>query len=84
MIGYLFISEFTSQTIRETQRFTIRSVVDPRTGTDVSIYQAIADGIVDQNRGIYVNPLTGDSMHIQEAMDSGRIAVDYINRYIYL
>ena len=76
----LCAAEFTSQTIRETARFVIRSVIDPCTGAEVSIYQAVSEGVISQSEGVYRNPLTGDSMPIQEAMSSGRIIVEYIDR----
>ncbi len=46
------------------------------------ICRAIADGIISQTRGLYVNPDTGDSMPIPEAMDKGLILVEFTNSSI--
>lgn len=46
-------TQFTSQTIKETQRFFIRGVFDPRSGKNISNQQAIDSGIIDLKRGLY-------------------------------
>ena len=48
-------------------------MVDPETGAEVSIMDAIEKGIVDQNRGLYVNKVTGKSIPIPEAMNNGQV-----------
>ena len=47
-----------------------------------SYYRAIADGIISQTKGIYINPDTGDSMPIPEAMNKGLILVEFTNTSI--
>ena len=46
-------TQFTSQTIKETQRFFIRGVFDPRTGRNISNQRAIDSGIIDLKKGLY-------------------------------
>jgi dystonin len=67
---------------RETQTFVIKGVIDPRTKEEVSIYQAIHDGIISQAQGLYVNPKTGESMPIPEAMNKGLILVEFTNKTV--
>lgn len=76
------VSEVTSQTIQETKRFMIRGVIDPRTSQEISIYQAIADKVINHHQGLYRNLVTGESIPIPEAMDRGLILVEYINRSV--
>ena len=45
-----FEEEVSEQTIRETQRFVITGVHDPRSDCVISIYEAIADGIISQTQ----------------------------------
>ena len=66
-------------TSKETNTFVIVGIVDPVTGKQISIYKAINDGIICQKRGVYVNPTTGQSMPIPEAMSKGLILVEYTN-----
>lgn len=75
--------EITSRSHEENKRFVVRSVVDPR-GDDrgrqrrlISIKDAVAEGIVDHQTGLYTNPSTGHSMTISAAMTEGLIQVDY-------
>ena len=74
--------EFSSQTIKKTQTFVIVGVKDPRSEEQVSLYRAIADGIVSQSRGIYIDPITGHTMPIPEAMAKGLIMVEYTNEHV--
>ena len=45
-----FEEEVSEQTIRETQTFVIKGVHDPRSDSVISIYEAIADGIISQTQ----------------------------------
>ncbi|CAG5131558.1 unnamed protein product, partial [Candidula unifasciata] len=47
----------------------VTAVVDPRTGNLISVSKAIEEGILNQTKGIYVNPLTGESMTLSDAID---------------
>ena len=72
----------SSQTIKETQTFVIVGVIDPRDREQISIYRAISDGIISQKDGLYINPVTGESMPIPEAMNRGLILVEFTNRSV--
>ena len=61
----------------ESKRFVIRAVLDPRTDSEISFKDAIARGIVDPDRGLYVNTVTGEGVPIPQAMNAGLILVDY-------
>ena len=61
----------------ESKKFVIRAVLDPRTDREISFQDAIARGIVDPERGLYVNTVTGEGVPIPQAMNAGLILVDY-------
>ena len=70
--------QLTSSEVEEKKRFIIRGVVDPRNQDSViSIRDAVESGIVDQEKGLYVNPDTGEGMPIPEAMNNGLIKVEF-------
>ena len=48
---------------------SVTSVLDPVTGKVISVTKAIAEGILDQSRGLYINPQTGESMALSDAID---------------
>lgn len=60
----------------ELQSFTITGVIDPRTKQRLTVFQAMAQGILDQANGTYTDPTTGKSMPIPEAIHRGLITVD--------
>ena len=74
--------EYSSHTLKETKTFHIKAVVDPRTDEKLSIYRAIAEGLISQTQGLYKNPDTGETMPIQEAMDKGYIIVEFVDKTI--
>ncbi|XP_074641306.1 uncharacterized protein LOC141899052 [Tubulanus polymorphus] len=57
----------------ETRKFDITGVIDPTTMKIVSLDEAVQLGIVDQERGIYRNPTTGQTLPISEALQNGLI-----------
>lgn len=54
-----------------------RGVIDPRSGEEISFQDAVNARIIDQTHGMYVNPNTGGGMSIPEAMNEGRIKVEW-------
>lgn len=60
----------------ELQSFTVTGVIDPRTKQRLTVFQAMAQGILDQANGTYTDPTTGKSMPIPEAIHRGLITVD--------
>ncbi|CAH1780721.1 unnamed protein product [Owenia fusiformis] len=69
--------EIIRSTQEERKTFYIRAVIDPRTDAEMSIQQAVDEGVMDQKAGLYVNPKTGHSIPIPTAMSRGLILVDY-------
>ena len=83
--GYVVAEATTSKTdvedsgpkyLQETKTFTISGVVDPIKGIEIPVSEAIRKGILDQGRGQYVNPATGDIMLITEAVSKGLILAE--------
>ena len=52
-------------------RVTVESAIDPRTGEEINTAEATKRGLLDLDRGVYVNLKTGETMSIQEAVDMG-------------
>ncbi|CAG5121104.1 unnamed protein product, partial [Candidula unifasciata] len=48
---------------------SVTAVVHPITGQLISVSRAVEEGILDQNKGIYTNPQTGESMTLGDAID---------------
>jgi len=59
--------------VNTTKTFSVQSVVDPTTGKEISITEAVQRGIVDQNKGLYINPTTGETVPIMEAVSRGLV-----------
>ncbi len=57
-----------------------QSVLDPVSGKEVSVAEAIEKGIIDARTGRYINPLTGDSIDISDAIERGFIKCFKIER----
>ncbi|XP_070212896.1 dystonin-like isoform X3 [Littorina saxatilis] len=75
-------TETVSTSLTEEQHtFIIKGVLDPRDNiSTLDLQNAIMLGIVDQGKGLYNNPLTGESMTMQEAMNEGKVLMDFISK----
>lgn len=71
----------TSTLEEERHTFIITGVVDPRdNSTQLSLEQAITLGIVDKDQKHYVNPRNGQSMTMIDAMNEGRVIMEFVSR----
>ena len=64
----------------ETSVLIIKSVVDPRTNTLISVQEAVLHGILDQVEGTYVNPLTKEVMKLIDAQNEGFVIMQTQSR----
>lgn len=74
--------ELTSSLQEEKKQFVIRSVVDLRDDSEISLQEAISAGIIDPRRGVYVDLSTGGggrTIAIPLAMNEGLIKVEYVS-----
>lgn len=71
--------QLTSTSLEEKKRFVIRSVVDLRDDSEISLQEALSAGIIDPGRGVYVNLSSGRPMAIPLAMNEGLIKVEYVS-----
>jgi hypothetical protein len=55
----------------EEKCFQIKSFLNPLTKTHVSLEQAIHQGLFNKEKGLFINPLNGKSMNLNEALKSG-------------
>lgn len=69
--------EITSRSHEENRKFVVKSVVDPRNGIQVSIKEAVSEGILNHQAGLYINPATGETKTIPAAMAEGLIQIEY-------
>lgn len=53
------VKETGPKFIQETQKLTVKAVVDPGNNKQITVSDAIKKGILNQSQGQYVNPLTG-------------------------
>ncbi|KAK3730182.1 hypothetical protein RRG08_034928 [Elysia crispata] len=71
----------TSDLTEEQHTFIIKGVIDPRDNqTKLSLQEAIMLGVVDQNQNLYVNPVTGQKMSMTDAMNEGRVIMDFVSK----
>lgn len=70
--------QITTCDVEEETKLVIKGVIDPRTGDEISIQEAVEAGIVNYGRGLYCNPITRESVSIPEAMSDGRIKVETV------
>ena len=64
--------------LKETKSFTIKSVIDPRTGEEIPIADAVRHKIVDKNKGEYLNLQTDEIMPITLAIEKGLVITEPI------
>lgn len=57
------------------KRCSVQSVVDPRSGIEISIKEAVALGILDHRSSRYVDLLTGEKISMSTAISKGLIKV---------
>ena len=62
--------------IQVTKTFTIIGVIDPDTRQEINVSEAISRGIIDQSKGQYVKPATGEAMLLVEAISEGLIIAE--------
>jgi len=71
----------TTSLEEEQQTYLIKGVIDPRDDkTQLTLQQAVMLGIVDQDSNKYINPNTGASMSMPDAMNEGRIMMEIVSR----
>ncbi|ESO01367.1 hypothetical protein HELRODRAFT_192313 [Helobdella robusta] len=74
--------QVTSAHVEERQTFTIRSVVNPANGQEISLDDAIYKGIIVPASGVYRDTKKGEDIPIQVAMSQGLIKVTFSSRKI--
>jgi dystonin len=62
--------------ISETKKVVVRTVLDPRTGEELEPDVARKRRLLDMDRGIYIHPMTSNTMSLQEAIDAGYIRAE--------
>ena len=73
--GYVLTDERTAASesgggfIHETKTFQLKSVIHPVTRQRIEVADSIKQGIVDEHKGVYMNPRTGEKMSIPDAIE---------------
>jgi len=68
-------------TVKETKTYTLKSAIHPRTQQEISIRQAVEEGIIDHGRGFYVNTVTGETLPISVAIERGLIFTELVDQH---
>lgn len=63
--------KITENVVSETKHFKVKSVVDPRTRTEISVNEAIHRGLLDMSKGLFIHPVTDEKMSIEAALSRG-------------
>lgn len=50
-----------------------KDIFDPRTNKSVTLDQAIASGLFDHSRGVYIHPLSGEQVSLGDAVRKGLV-----------
>ncbi|KAL8597481.1 hypothetical protein ACOMHN_047708 [Nucella lapillus] len=67
--------------VEEQHTFVIKGVLDPRDKiSTLGLQEAIVLGVVDQARGLYINPLTGEQMTMNDAMSMGFVVMEMVSK----
>ncbi|XP_041359572.1 microtubule-actin cross-linking factor 1, isoforms 1/2/3/5-like isoform X3 [Gigantopelta aegis] len=69
----------TQNMISETRRMTLKSVVDPKTGKEINITEAMKKGLIDLDAGTYRDPVTKSTMPLNIAVEKGYIIADLVS-----
>lgn len=74
-------TESVNTSVSESQQtFVIKGVLDPRDdNTVLSLDQAVSQGVLDQVKNLYINPRSGVTMSVRDAMNEGRIMVEILS-----
>jgi len=74
-------TESVNTSLSESQQtFVIKGVLDPRDdNTVLSLDQAVSQGVLDQVKNLYINPRSGVTMSVRDAMNEGRIMVEILS-----
>ncbi|BFZ06761.1 hypothetical protein BsWGS_09799 [Bradybaena similaris] len=71
----------TSTLEEEQHTYIIKGVLDPRDDTTLlTLQQAVELGIVDETQKVYTNPLTRKTISMTDAMNEGRVLVEFVSR----
>lgn len=63
--------KITENVVSETKHFKVKSVVDPRTKTEIGVTEAIHRGLLDMAKGLFIHPITDEKMSIEAALSRG-------------
>ena len=72
-------SIISTSLIRETKSYHLLGVHDPLSGAEVSIKEAMQRGLLDRQRGLYVNPASGETHSISDAIAKGLIRAQVLD-----
>ncbi|XP_046365478.2 microtubule-actin cross-linking factor 1-like isoform X10 [Haliotis rufescens] len=73
------LPSITPTVINETRQLTLKSVVDPRTGRDISVTDAMNRGLIDLEKGLYCDSTSGTKMPLNIAVERGYIKADQMS-----
>ncbi len=67
----------TIKTQKESRPYTVKGVMEPNSDRQLSVDEAVAEGILDMKNGIYRNKEENADMSLGDALDSGLLIVEF-------
>ncbi|XP_046577887.1 uncharacterized protein LOC124285660 isoform X3 [Haliotis rubra] len=72
--------EVVSEEVEECHTFIVKGVLDPNNNNEMTLQEAIMKGIIDQGKGLYINPRSGRTMDVNEAINDGKILMEIVSK----
>ncbi len=69
--------------VGRTRVYNLKSVKDPNTGVWYDPVEAERRGLTNRIQGLYINPITGDTMSIRQAIERGQIRAEILEEPDY-
>ncbi|CAD5124813.1 DgyrCDS13075 [Dimorphilus gyrociliatus] len=73
-------NQLVSAEQEETSKFVITAVIHPSTRRRIDLQQAVKEGIIRSDRGVYIDRIKGKEIPIAEAMNNGLIIVENVTK----
>lgn len=65
-----------------TQKFKIKSAIDPSNGREYSLEKMLESGLIDNSTSMFYVPSTGQVLGLDEAIRSGIVVADLIDEFL--
>ncbi|CAH1802722.1 unnamed protein product [Owenia fusiformis] len=63
----------------EPQTLEIKTVIDLSTGEEIPVADAVERGIIDPQKGVFINTITGEEIKLDDAVDKGLVTTGEVS-----